>query len=39
LVEAGKKKKLTKKPKLASKPSTPKKIKVTSSERRDEEGP
>jgi hypothetical protein len=38
-VEVGKKKKLTKKPKLASKPSAPKKRKVTSFERGDEEGP
>jgi hypothetical protein len=38
-VEAGKKKKLTKKPKLASKPSAPKKRKVASFEHGDEEGP
>jgi hypothetical protein len=38
-VEAGKKKKLTKKLKLASKPSASKKRKVTSSEHGDEEGP
>jgi hypothetical protein len=38
-VETGKKKKLTNKPKLALKPSTPKKRKVTSSERGNEEEP
>jgi hypothetical protein len=38
-VEASKKKKLTKKLKLASKPSASKKRMVTSSERGDEEGP
>jgi hypothetical protein len=38
-VEAGKKKRLTKKPKLTPEPSTPKKIKVISSHHGEEEGP